>query len=489
MKKYLLYIVIIITMLLAQSCDIGPEPGQVYEDEHTTSLELEDSLIDTDEESGVSFWDGFLILVITIGLAGLIVWFFIAMVPIKLWFNAKLSKVHVSWLLLIKMRWQNIPQAKIINLMVTAYNAGLKTLSLPELMKYYLAKVDLDVVVATMIRAMAANVKDIKFDDMAQLYLRKVDVGAIVHAQINAMNAQIKTSIPELSEFYLAGGNVGDLIKAKNIADNAGDDIKAELDLGRLKKHYLAGGNLKKTIEAYISAKKAKLTGFEFEDICKIDLAGMDVVEAIKPAINPIVVETDGVRGIARDGVELTMKVKVTLRSQIKNIIGGVSADTVLARVNESLATQIGLAQSHTEILQNPYLVADKVETADVISKNSAYDVLSVDVSDIKIGNDVSASLKVARAKAQVEAAKAELILAEEKVQKAMASAFLDGNISVQEYTDIKNKQADTLMRQSLANVDVTGHHLSHQTTLADDTPHVQDADAEILPDNDGKNS
>ncbi len=472
--------------MVAASCE--EDIGDVYEPTSNTDevTNLEDSLIDDEvgDSDGVSFWDGFLILVITLGLAGLIVWFFIAMVPIKLWFNAKLSKVNISWLLLIKMRWQNIPQAKLINLMVTAYNAGLKTLSLPELMKYYLAKVDLDVVVATMIRAMAANVKDIKFDDMAQLYLRKVDVGAIVHAQINAMNAQIKTSIPELSEFYLAGGNVGDLIKAKNIADNAGDDIKAELDLGRLKKHYLAGGNLKKTIEAYISAKKAKLTGFEFEDICKIDLAGMDVVEAIKPAINPIVVETDGVRGVARDGVELTMKVKVTLRSQIKNIIGGVSADTVLARVNEALATQIGLAQSHTEILQNPYSVADKVENSAAISTSSAYEILSVDVSDIKIGNDVGASLKVARAKAQVEAAKAELILAEEKVQKAMASAFLDGNISVQEYTDIKNKQADTLMRQSLANVDVTGHHLSTQIGTPDESPHVQETDAIVEPDN-----
>ena len=485
MKKYLLYTIILIATIALHSCyEEIPDPVYTTED-NVTSLEIEDTLGLDNENTGVSFWDGFLILVITIGLAGLIVWFFIAMVPIKLWFNAKLSKVHVSWLLLIKMRWQNIPQAKLINLMVTAYNAGLKTLSLPELMKYYLAKVDLDVVVATMIRAMAANVKDIKFDDMAQLYLRKVDVGAIVHAQINAMNAQIKTTIPELSEFYLAGGNVGDLIKAKNIADNSGDDIKAELDLSRLKKHYLAGGNLKKTIEAYISAKKAKLTGFEFEDICKIDLAGMDVVEAIKPAINPIVVETDGVRGIARDGVELTMKVKVTLRSQIKNIIGGVSSDTVLARVNEGLATRIGMAQSHTEILQNPYQVADYVEQNDVISQNSAYEVLSVDVSDIRIGNDVSASLKVSRAKAQVEAAKADLISAEEKVQKAMASAFLDGNISVQEYTDLKNKQADTLMRQSLANVDVTGHHLSTQTDLGDNTPHIQDTDATDVTDSD----
>ncbi|MBO7464134.1 MAG: flotillin-like FloA family protein, partial [Bacteroidales bacterium] len=218
MKRYLLYIVIMLTILVFSSCDEGTREVYAPDANTTEMVEINDSLIDADSDAdGVSFWDGFLILVVTLGLAGLIVWFFIAMVPIKLWFNAKLSKVNISWLLLIKMRWQNIPQAKLINLMVTAYNAGLRTLSLPELMKYYLAKVDLDVVVATMIRAMAANVKDIKFDDMAQLYLRKVDVGAIVHAQINAMNAQIKTSIPELSEFYLAGGNVGDLIKAKNI--------------------------------------------------------------------------------------------------------------------------------------------------------------------------------------------------------------------------------------------------------------------------------
>lgn len=439
------------------------EPETVYVDDNTTeAIDFSDNLADNTTEGGVTFWDAFLVIVLTLGLAGLIVWFFIAMVPIKLWFNAMLSGLKISWLLLIKMRWQNIPQAKLINLMVTAKNANV-ILDVPQLMKYYLAKVDLEVVVATMIRARAANIKEVNFEEMAQLYLKKVDVGAIVHAYINAKNAQIETSIPELAEFYLAGGNVGDLVKAKNIADNSGH--KEELDLPKLKQHYLAGGNLKKTIEAYISARKAGLKEFTFKDICDIDLANLDVTEEIKSAISPIVVETDGVRGIARDGVELTMKVKVTLRAQIKNIIGGVSADTVLARVNEALATQIGLAQSHTEILQNPYLVADKVENSASINESSAYEVLSVDVSDIKIGNDVGSAIKAARAKAQVEYAKAELILAEEKVQKAMAGAFLDGNISVQEYTDIKNKQADTLMRQSLAGVDETGHHLSKNTS------------------------
>jgi uncharacterized protein YqfA (UPF0365 family) len=460
MKKYLLVLFLYFVTFGFSGCyddsDLYVRQREAQIRAQNQDIVEDDVMDNTTPESGVAFWDGFLIIVITIGLAGLIVWFFISMVPLKLWFNAKLSKVHISWWLLIKMRWQNIPQAKIINLMITAKNAKLD-LDLPLLMQYYLAKVDLEVVVATMIRALAANVKEINFEDMAKLYLKKVDVGAIMHAHINAMNAGIKTTIPELSEFYLAGGNVGDLIKAKNIADNSG--FKDDLTLERLKKHYLGGGNLKKTIEAYISARKAGLEDFTFEDICAIDLSNLDVLESIKSAINPIVVETDGVRGIARDGVELTMKVKVTLRSHIKNIIGGVSADTMLARVNEGLATQIGLAQSHTEILQNPYLVADRVEKSN-LSENSAFEILSVDVSDIKIGNDVGAALKVARAKAQVEAAKAELILAEEKVQKAMASAFLDGNISVQEYTDIKNKQADTLMRQSLANVDETGHHL-----------------------------
>ena len=454
-----------------------PESQPLTQDDIEMDMDLSDN-ISSDGEDTVDTWNAIMIIVITLVVAAVVVWFFIAMVPIKLWFNAMLSGLKISWLLLIKMRWQSIPQDKLINLMVTAKNANV-LLDVPQLMKYYLAKVDLEVVVQTMIRARAANIKEVNFEEMAQLYLKKVDVGAIVHAYINAKNAQIETSIPELAEFYLAGGNVGDLVKAKNIADNSGH--KEELDLTKLKQHYLAGGNLKKTIEAYISARKAGLKDFTFKDICDIDLANLDVTEEIKSAISPIVVETDGVRGIARDGVELTMKVKVTLRAQIKNIIGGVSSDTVLARVNEALATQIGLAQSHTEILQNPYLVADRVEKSASINISSAYEVLSVDVSDIKIGNDVGASIKVARAKAQVEYAKAELILAEEKekVQKAMASAFLDGNISVQEYTDIKNKQADTLMRQSLAGTDVTGQHLEKQTSVSDTDTIVDGGTAE----------
>jgi len=467
-KRYLLFLLALICTLALHACMpdgyLMPEESQSVDD-----VELDDFNTYNDSTAGsegsINGFDAVMVIILSLGFGALIVWFFITMVPIKLWFNAMLSGLKISWLYLIKMRWQNIPQDKIINLMVTAKNANV-ILDVPLLMKYFLAKVDLEVVVATMIRARAANIKDVNFEDMAQLYLKKVDVGAIVHAFINAQNAQIETSIPELAEFYLAGGNVGDLVKAKNIADNSGH--KEELDLPKLKQHYLAGGNLKKTIEAYISARKAGLTDFTFKDICDIDLANLDVTEAIKSAISPIVVETDGVRGIARDGVELTMRVKVTLRAQIKNIIGGVSADTVLARVNEALATQIGLAGSHTDILQNPYLLADKVEGSPTINANSAFEVLSVDVSDIKIGNDVGASIKVARAKAQVEYAKAELILAEEKVQKAMASAFLDGNISVTEYTDIKNKQADTLMRQNLANTDVTGHHLAKNVDTSD---------------------
>ncbi|MBO7595823.1 MAG: flotillin-like FloA family protein, partial [Bacteroidales bacterium] len=266
--------------------------------------------------------------------------------------------------------------------------------------------------------------------------------------------------------------NVIDLIKAKIVADNSGFSIS----LNDLKEHYLAGGNLEKTIEAYISAKKASLPDFEFKDIAAIDLSNLDVVESVKSAITPRVVETDGVRGVARDGVEITMKVKVTIRSHIKNIIGGVSEETVLARVNEGLATQIGLAKSHNEILQNPYLVADKVENAN-LHASSAYEILSVDVSDIKVGNDVGAGLKSVRAKAMAEEARAELILAEEKVQKAMASAFLDGNLSIKDYTDIKNKQADTLMRQSFAKLDDSGNQITKEDILEseDALPSIDD--------------
>ena len=460
MTKIFYIICLLLALVFVQACTANVEDdNDLYQNLETSEL-VSDSVSDTAEMNPEgSVWDTILVVLIALMIAASIVYFFIALVPLKLWFQARLSKVRVSWFLLIKMKWQNIPQSKILYLLVKAQNAHL-SLDPKQLCDHYLAGVDINVVVDTLIRAGNAKLK-ISVEEMAQQYLAKVDVTAIIHALIMAKNAKINVDVTELAAYYLAGVNVIDLIKAKIVADNSGFSIS----LNDLKEHYLAGGNLEKTIEAYISAKKASLPDFEFKDIAAIDLSNLDVVESVKSAITPRVVETDGVRGVARDGVEITMKVKVTIRSHIKNIIGGVSEETVLARVNEGLATQIGLAKSHNEILQNPYLVADKVENAN-LHASSAYEILSVDVSDIKVGSDVGAGLKSVRAKAMAEEARAELILAEEKVQKAMASAFLDGNLSVKDYTDLKNKQADTLMRQSFAKLDDSGNQITKEDIM-----------------------
>ena len=453
MTKFFYTIGLILVLLFVQSCTANDDED-LYQNIDTSELVSDTVTDNTTVTNQGSVWDTVLVILIALVIAASVVYFFIA-------FQARLSKVRVSWFLLIKMKWQNIPQSKILYLLVKAQNAHL-SLDPKQLCDHYLAGVDITVVVDTLIRAGNAKLK-ISVEEMAQQYLAKVDVTAIIHALIMAKNAKINVDVTELAAYYLAGVNVIDLIKAKIVADNSGFSIS----LNDLKEHYLAGGNLEKTIEAYISAKKADLPDFEFKDIAAIDLSNIDVVEAVKSAITPRVVETDGVRGIARDGVEITMKVKVTIRSHIKNIIGGVSEETVLARVNEGLATQIGLAKNHNEILQNPYLVADRVENAN-LSKSSAYEILSVDVSDLKVGSDVGASLKSVRAKAMAEEARAELILAEEKVQKAMASAFLDGNLSIKDYTDIKNKQADTIMRQSFAKYDGVGEQLKKEDIIGD---------------------
>ncbi|MCQ2973391.1 MAG: flotillin-like FloA family protein [Bacteroidales bacterium] len=466
MKK-IIYLLSFLCILL---CSIACEETQPYYDDPVyyqsenvqtgADNQINDNTTITDDGS---VWDTILVILIALTIAASVVYFFIALVPLKLWFQARLSRVKVSWFLLIKMKWQNIPQSKILYLLVKAQNAHL-SLDPKQLCDHYLAGVDITVVVDTLIRAGNAKLK-ISVEEMAQQYLAKVDVTAIIHALIMAKNAKINVEVTDLAAYYLAGVNVIDLIKAKIVADNSGFSIS----LNDLKEHYLAGGNLEKTIEAYISAKKANLPDFEFKDIAAIDLSNLDVIESIKSAITPHVIETDGVRGIARDGVEVTMKVKVTIRSHIKNIIGGVSEETVLARVNEGLATQIGMSKSHNDVLQNPYEIADRVENSN-LHESSAFEILSVDVSDLKVGNDVGANLKSVRAKAMAEEARAELILAEEKVQKAMASAFLDGNLSIKDYYDIKNKQADTQMRESFAKYDTTKNNNIQQQKEDEDS-------------------
>ncbi len=407
-----------------------------------------------------------LVLLITIVLGAGIFYFFYAFIPIKLWYEARLSKVHVEWITLFRMYFQKVPQEKILKLLIKTRNAGI-VINAKDLSNHYLAHVDIDVVTNTLIRAHNASLK-IDLNQLAAQYLARVDVEKVLHSLIMAKNAGIDTNLQQLASFYLANVDVEKIITAKIRAKNS----NYEIPLDSLKEHYLAGGNIAATVEGFVAAKKASLPESEFSDIAGIDLAGYDVVKAVHSAITPRIVETDGVKGVARDGVEIILKVKVTLRAFIKSIIGGVSSETVLARVNEALATEIGMSASHYDILQSPFELADKVEKRG-LSDRSSYEIISIDVSDITVGKNIHAEQKMELAMANAEQAKAELIVAEERVQRAIAAAFLDGKLSIHEYHDMKNTEADTEMRKKLGNsvkkdTNVGGHnsHNTHSNTV-----------------------
>jgi uncharacterized protein YqfA (UPF0365 family) len=459
--KYLILLIGLSVLFFSLSC--GSEGSGNMDDsdvEEVLSLDEVEETVETDgtsepEETG----SGTLIMILVAGLLfgpGLI-FFFYYFIPLGLWYEAWLSGVKVSWVTLIVMRWQKVPQDLILKTLIRSKNAGL-ALSARELADHYLAQVNIETVVNTLIRATNAKL-EIPLKDLASQYLAKVDVEKVIHAQIIAKNADLDIPLGILASQYLAKVDVEQVVDGLITAHNSGYE---EMTLNDLKEHYLANGDVKSTVNAFVAARKADLKDFTFKDIAAIDLAGIDVEKAIVAAITPRVVETSGVTGVARDGVQLTMKLKITLRAKIKSIIGGASEETVLARVNESLASEIGQSESHHAILRSPFELAERVEEKD-LGKGTAFEIISIDVSDIQVGKDIEAELLMDRAKAQAEMAKAEVIKAEEKVQKAMAAAFIDGNLTIHDYHNMKNTEADTLMRKNI------GKSALNKKTLDDD--------------------
>ncbi len=397
-----------------------------------------------DSGTGIQTGTAIIIVVVIFVLVAGSFFFFKNVFPVGLWFKSVTAGVRIGVRSFLNMYFQKIPPEPIVNNMIRAKKAGIR-LKVKELENYWLANVDLDVIVDALIKAYNAGVRA-DLNQLANAYLAKIDVDKFVGAMILVHNAEINTNFEELKTLYLTGADIQEVVKAKIECKNAGFTV----DFNDLAEHYLAGGNLDKTVQAYIAAKKANLKDFEFSDISDIDLAGYDVMEMVQKAIIPSVVEGDRVRGVARDGVELSLKVKVTLRAKLKYIIGSPEEKTILARINEGLATEIGLSDSHYHVLENPYELADRVEQKR-LDKDSAFEVLSIDVSDITIGKDVHAELKTERAKADAEKHKADLIKADEKLKKAMAAAFLDGNLTPEDYERLINLQADTRMRLSLS--------------------------------------
>lgn len=247
-----------------------------------------------------------------------------------------------------------------------------------------------------------------------------------------------------------------------------------ELDRDSLEAHYLAGGHVSSVTHALVSASKANIE-LPFKMATAIDLAGRDVFEAVQMSVNPKVIDTPPVTAVAKDGIQLIAKARVTVRANIERLVGGAGEDTVLARVGEGIVSSIGSATSHKEVLENPDNISRTVLTKG-LDQGTAFEILSIDIADIDIGKNIGAELqtdqaeadlKVAQAKAEERRAfavaheqemraktqdmKAKLIEAEAEVPKAMAEAFRNGNLGIMDYYKMKNVDADTKMRDSIS--------------------------------------
>jgi len=251
---------------------------------------------------------------------------------------------------------------------------------------------------------------------------------------------------------------------------------KAGIRLSRddLEAHYLAGGRVNSVVNALISAEKANIP-LDFKAATAIDLAGRDVFEAVQVSVNPRVINTPPVAAVAKDGIQLIAKARVTVRANIKQLVGGAGEDTILARVGEGIVTSIGSAVSHKEVLENPDSIS-KLVLGKGLDSGTAFEILSIDIADIDIGKNIGAELQIDQAnadkniaqakaeerrtmaiageqemKAKAEEARANVIQAEAEIPKAIADAFRNGNLGIMDYYKFKNIEADTEMRSSIS--------------------------------------
>lgn len=287
----------------------------------------------------------------------------------------------------------------------------------------------------------SARVSGVKIS-LLQLFLmriRKVPANVIVRAMIEAHKA--------------------------GLSDVSRDDLEA---------HFLAGGNVEKVVHALVSASKANID-LGFKMATAIDLAGRDVFNAVQMSVNPKVIDTPPVTAVAKDGIQLIAKARVTVRANIRQLVGGAGEDTILARVGEGIVSSIGSSESHKSVLENPDSIS-KLVLRKGLDSGTAFEILSIDIADIDIGKNIGATLQIdqaqadkniAQAKAEerramaialeqemiakAQEARARVIEAEAQVPQAMAEAFRNGNLGVMDYYRMKNIESDTSMRDAIA--------------------------------------
>jgi len=286
---------------------------------------------------------------------------------------------------------------------------------------------------------------------------------------ISAAAADVRVGI-----FYMIGMKLRRvpphrIVNALIKAEKAG----LEISIDKLEAHYLAGGNVDRVVNALIAAQRAGID-LVFERAAAIDLAGRDVLEAVQMSVNPKVIETPVVAGVAQDGIELKAKARVTVRADINRLVGGAGEDTIIARVGEGIVTTIGSALSHKSVLENPDSISRTV-LAKGLDAGTAFEIVSIDIADVDVGANIGARLRadqaeaekvMAQAKAEERRAmavaeeqemraetqrmRARVVEAEAEVPRALAQALREGRIGVMEYLQMQNIQADTAMREAL---------------------------------------
>ena len=260
------------------------------------------------------------------------------------------------------------------------------------------------------------------------------------------------------------------LVDAYIRAKKAGLDI----DISELESHIMAGGNVSNVVNALISAHSANID-LSLQSAKAIDLAGRDVLNAVKVSVNPKVIETPIISAIAKNGIELRVKARVTVRANISRLIGGAGEETIIARVGEGIVTTVGSSETHKEVLENPDLIS-KTVLRKGLDAGTAFEILSIDIADVDVGRNIGAQLQMDQAeadkriaqanaeerramaiateqemKAYTQEMRAKVVEAEAEVPRAMAEAFRNGRLGVMDYYNMQNVQADTAMRNAIS--------------------------------------
>lgn len=289
---------------------------------------------------------------------------------------------------------------------------------------------------------------------------------------ISAIAAGVRVSIFTLIGMRLRRVAPSRVINPLIKASKAGLNVTTN----QLESHYLAGGNVDRVVNALIAAHRANID-LTFERCAAIDLAGRDVLEAVQMSVNPKVIETPFIAGVALNGIEVKAKARITVRANIERLVGGAGEDTVIARVGEGVISTIGSSESHTTVLENPERISQTVLSKG-LDAGTAFEILSIDIADVDIGKNIGAELqteqaeadkKIAQAKAEerramaiaqeqemkarVEEMKAKVVESEAEVPLAMAHAFKKGNMGIMDYMNYQNLASDTKMRESIGNM------------------------------------